>query len=60
MPFIKSGIATVGTIKCSCGQTLDSVFTACPKCGKNLRPFSNPDDKKKPAIKDKEPPDHSC
>lgn len=58
MPFVKTGIATVGTVKCSCGHTLESVFTKCPKCGKNLRPFSDPD-KPSPPI-DKDPPKHNC
>lgn len=59
MAFIKTGIATVSAIKCSCGQTLESIFTQCPKCGKNLRPLSNPDTGKK-GPKDREPPNHNC
>jgi len=43
MPFIKQGIAPIAVVKCGCGHTLDSINAACPKCGKNLRPLSNPE-----------------
>jgi hypothetical protein len=43
MPFMKKGIAPVSIVKCGCGQTLSSISSSCPKCGKNLRPLSSPD-----------------
>jgi hypothetical protein len=60
MPFVKTGIATVGIVKCSCGMTLESVFTKCPKCGKNLRPASRSGDDKPSPPKDNPEDSHSC
>jgi hypothetical protein len=63
MPFVKTGIATVGVVKCSCGMTLESVFTKCPKCKKNLRPFSDPKSEKSAettASDEDTPPVHNC
>lgn len=51
MPFIKQGEAPISVVKCSCGQTLASVNDSCPKCGRNLRPLSKPDEKPAPEAK---------
>ena len=47
MPFMKTGVAPISTVRCGCGQVLDGVVATCPKCKKTIIPANLQSEEKK-------------